>query len=192
MKNKSILAICALLLVTGVTAQNSIKPNRGFAFGFHLNQYQQDFGYGVNITSPLFFRDGVAIRLRGNMMFNQNPLNGQSTWMPYGNLTLGLVGIASQVNAHLRIYGEGGVIGLFPSSDFSSESFVFGGYGLFGFEFSFVRFGNYFVEVGAAGTGARADKIPTSPIYSNGLTVSAGLRFVLPGQDDFRKSRIND
>jgi hypothetical protein len=54
-----------------------------------------------------------------------------------------------------------------------------GGYGLFGFEFFFTKFGNYFIEIGAVGTGAKADKVASKPIYSNGLTVSTGMRFIL-------------
>lgn len=35
----------------------------------------------------------------------------------------------------IRLYGEGGVTGLIPSDKFSTDNFVFGGYGLSGFEF---------------------------------------------------------
>jgi hypothetical protein len=36
---------------------------------------------------------------------------------------------------------------------------------------------NYFIELGAVGTGAKADKLPTNPIYSNGFLMSVGFRF---------------
>jgi len=38
---------------------------------------------------------------------------------------------------------------------------------------------SYFAEIGGMGTGAKADKIPSKPIYSNGFTTSAGLSFRL-------------
>jgi hypothetical protein len=76
----------------------------------------------------------------------------------------------------MRLYGEGGVIVLFPSSEFSSESEVLGGYGLFGFEFFFSHQSNYFIEIGGIGTGAVADKASGKPIYSNGLLINVGLR----------------
>lgn len=83
------------------------------------------------------------------------------------------------VGERIRLYGEGGVITIFPSSDFSSDDMVFGGYGLFGFEFFFGKMGNYFIEIGGIGTGAVADKIINRPIYSNGLSISTGFRFFL-------------
>lgn len=178
--------LMALLFCGTLVAQNANKPNRGFAFGFHLNEYQNDFGFGLNITSPLMFHDAFGIRLRSSLMFNQNPINGESTWMPYGNITLGFMGVGAQVSDHFRLYGEGGLVCILPNADFSSQSQVFGGYGLFGFEFYFARMGNYFIEIGGMGTGAKADKIPTSPIYSNGMSISTGFRFVLPGKNDER------
>lgn len=77
------------------------------------------------------------------------------------------------------MYGEGGILGLFPSSDFSSKKFVFGGYGLFGFEFFMNQMNKYFIELGSCGTGAKADKIATKPIYSNGFLISTGFRVTL-------------
>jgi hypothetical protein len=94
-------------------------------------------------------------------------------------MTLGMVGVSGVVRNFLRLYGEGGVIMLLPSSEFSNESNVMGGYGVFGFEFHMDRANNYFIEIGGVGTGATAEKIPTNPIYSNGFTISVGYRLVL-------------
>lgn len=38
---------------------------------------------------------------------------------------------------------------------------------------------NYFIEIGAVGTGAKADEVVNEPIYSNGLTISTGFRLNL-------------
>ena len=51
-----------------------------------------------------------------------------------------------------------------------------GGYGLFGFEFFMNSRNNYFIEIGGVGTGAVADKVANSPIYSNGLLINVGFR----------------
>jgi len=77
----------------------------------------------------------------------------------------------------MRLYGEGGIIALFPSSRFSGETFILGGYGLFGFEFFFDSKNNYFIEIGGIGTGAVAEKVSGQPIYSNGILINVGYRY---------------
>jgi len=153
--------------------------DRGVGFGFQLNQYQKDFGAGLNITSPYFANDRVAVRLRGNILFYEHPDQEATTWTPYSNASLGFIGVVGYVG-DIRLYSEGGIVGLFPSDKFSSDRTKFGGYGLFGFEFFFRRNGNYFVEIGGVGTGAKADKLPNQPVFSNGLIVGTGFRFHLP------------
>ncbi len=152
--------------------------NQGVGFGFQLNQYQRDFGAGLNVTSPYMANDKFALRLRGNVLFHEHVQGAETTWTPYTNASLGFIGVVGYVG-NVRLYSEGGVIGLFPSSEFSSENLNFGGYGLFGFEFFFNNSGNYFVEIGGVGTGAKADKLPAQPIYSNGLVIGTGFRFHL-------------
>ena len=153
--------------------------NNGIGFGFQLSQFQRDFGLGLSITGQYFGYDKIAVRLRGNLMFNENVQNATTTWTPYSNLSLGLIGVGGKVGDFIRLYGEGGIIGLKPSNEFSTQNFVFGGYGLFGFEFFMNNSSNYFIEIGGVGTGAKADKIVTKPIYSNGLLISAGFRIHL-------------
>ena len=160
----------------GVANAQEKKISNEFGMGFHLNQYQNDFGLGLNMTSPYFAHDKIAVRLRGNFMFNEHLNNNETTWTPYSNISLGLIGVAGKVGDFIRLYGEGGIVGLFPSDKFSSEEFVFGGYGLFGFEFYMSSKNNYFIEIGGVGTGATADNITNKPIYSNGLLISTGFR----------------
>lgn len=110
-------------------------------------------------------------------MFNEYVLNNETEWTPYVNFSLGVVSVGGEVGGFMRLYGEGGVLILLPADEFSSESMEFGGYGLFGFEFFMNKKANYYIEIGGVGTGAKADKIVTKPIYSNGLLISAGFRF---------------
>ena len=177
MKKTSILALAWIIGVFTLNAQTQGKLiNNGFGFGFQLDQYEKDFGLGVSVTSPYFADDKIALRLRSNLMFNENVQNALTTWTPYSNMSFGVVGVGGMVGDYIRLYGEGGIIGLLPSNKFSTDKFVFGGYGLFGFEFFMNNSTNYFIEIGGVGTGATENKIITKPIYSNGLLISAGLR----------------
>ncbi len=177
---KTTLITLTLLLgcAFGTQAQEKGSFSKKLGAGLQIGQYQNDFGIGLNLTSPYVLDKRVAIRLRGNLMWNEH-LNGESevTWSPYSNLSLGVVGVAGEIGSFARLYAEGGLIFLFPSDDFSSENSVSGGYGLFGFEFFMNKHSNYFIEMGGIGTGAKADKVPTKPIYSNGLLLSTGFRF---------------
>ena len=176
MKRILILVSIMTLVTCSLNAQeNSIST--GFSFGFQLNQYQKDFGLGLSVTSPYFIHDRIAIRMRGNLMYNEHLKDEKITWTPYYNLSLGVVGVTAYVAGSIKLYGEGGLIALIPSSDFSDKNFVLGGYGVFGFEFYPGTRGCYFIELGGVGTGATADKIPSNPIYSNGFLISTGTRF---------------
>ena len=65
---------------------------------------------------------------------------------------------------------------LLPSKELSNNDFVMGGYGLLGFEFFVSKGFNYYIEIGGAGTGARAEKLINKPIYSNGFLIGIGIR----------------
>ena len=177
MKKLNILLV-SVLLTCFLHAQEESNIN-GLSYGFQLNQFQTDFGFGINVTSPYSFNESLAFRLRGNLMFNQHPKDGETQWSPYSNVSLGIVSGRTKLGNHLAVYGEGGVISLFPSSEFTTEDFIFGGYGMFGFEFLISNHVNYFIELGGVGTGAEADKIPNQPIYSNGFITQVGFRINL-------------
>src|SRR5690625_5459155 len=67
-----------------ITAQTS-EPRNNMSIGFQINQYQDDFGIGINATSPFFIYQKVAVRLRSNLMFNEHLKNQETTWTPYLN-----------------------------------------------------------------------------------------------------------
>ena len=85
--------------------------------------------------------------------------------------------ITCSLNAQENIVSKSLALG-FQLNQYQKD-FVLGGYGLLGFEFYPHRKGCYFIELGGVGTGATADKIPSSPIYSNGFLISTGIRFHL-------------
>lgn len=169
------VTIVTILLALQIQAQEGL--NKNFGIGGQVGQHQKDFGIGLNLTSPYFANNKTAIRLKGNLVWNEH-LNSSSetTWSSYSNFSLGFVQVVGEINNFLRIYGESGAIFLLPSNKFSSKSIQFGGYGLFGFEFFFDKHLNYFFEAGGVGTGARADKIAGKPIYSNGFLINVGIR----------------
>ncbi len=153
--------------------------NTGVGFGIQLTQIQDDFGIGLNVTSPFFLYDRMAVRLRANLMFNEHLAAGVSTLSPYSNISLGLIGVGGKIGDYIRLYGEGGGILILPSDAFSSEDYELGGYGVIGFEFFMSKFNNYFIEIGHVGTGAKENKVVTNPLYSNGMVINAGVRFYL-------------
>mgnify|MGYP000448132265 CR=1 FL=1 len=176
MKNLVICLFLGLLAVMPSLAQSDMVGDK-LAIGLQLTQHQNDFGLGLNLSSPYFANKKMTIRLRGNMVWNQHASGpNETTWSPYSNFSFGLATISGNLGDQIRVYGEGGAIALFPSTQFSNESVHFGGYGLFGFEFFMYKHDNYFIEIGGVGTGATANKIPGSPIYSNGMVVNVGYR----------------
>lgn len=175
-KNVFTLLIGLLIFLSGYAQKGSLGTKMGF--GFQLAQYQSDFGIGLNITSPFFAGKRLAIRSKGNVMWNQHLSDkGETVWTPYANLSFGVVGVAREIGDFLRLYGEGGMVILYPSNDFSEKKVLTGGYGLFGFEFFMDGHSNYYIEIGGIGTGAVAEKAIGKPIYSNGLLINVGYRY---------------
>ena len=183
MKKNIFLALALTMISLTSTGQDDQPINSGFGFGGQVVQFQRDFGIGLNLTSPYFANDGMAVRLKANFMFHEHVQNlittTTTTWTPYQNISLGIVGVGGKIGDYIRLYGEGGAIVLLPSSTFSSTDVEMGGYGVFGFEFFMDRCVNYYIEIGGVGTGAVADKVANEPIYSNGLIINVGFRFSL-------------
>ena len=179
MKSTAMILVVLFASTTSTIAQEN-ELSKKFGFGGHLNQYQNDFGLGVNLSSPYFMSEQLTIRVRANMAWNEH-LNStnEMTWTSYSSVSLGCASVAGMVGEFIRLYGEGGVLILFPSEEFSSSSQEIGGYGLFGFEFFMNEHANYYVEIGGVGMGANADKIAGNPIYSNGYLMSVGFRYQL-------------
>jgi hypothetical protein len=154
------------------------ESHQGFSFGFELDSFQQDFGFGGRVTSP-----NIAhfIRFSGSggiaWVPNALPLKTtQDTWAPYyyGRLQLELTG--PQLGPVLT-YAFAGAILVGAPSDLSSTEVNVGGLGGFGFEFLIGRYSSYYVELGALGTGATADRLVDSPIFANGFLITVGSRF---------------
>ena len=147
--------------------------------GFSICQYQKDFGISLHWISPYFMWKSLAIKAGVNLLWFENFNGTETTFTPYQNIQVGMRGRSALVSHNISIYGEGGILIILPNSDFSSETTVFGGFGVFGFEFRIMPRFAYFIELGGVGTGATADKIAGKPIYSNGFLTNVGLKIGL-------------
>lgn len=173
-RKKTLLTFAVFAAFTlHLTGQNQANK---FEVGFNINQYQRDFGVGVHFISPYFLQSKVAVSAGANFQWFEHFNTTETTWTPYQNFQLGLRGKNAIIENKLYIYGEGGIVTIFPNSDFSSKKTEFGGYGVFGFEFKPVSKFAYYLELGGVGTGAKADKVTNQPIYSNGFLTKVGFR----------------
>ena len=79
MNRFALIIVTTLFAIASLLAQDKL-PDRAnnFNFGFQLNNYQQDFGLGLQLTSPYFAHGWIAIRGRANFMLNQH-LNNDDT-----------------------------------------------------------------------------------------------------------------
>lgn len=170
---RSILIILQIMLFSGfISAQNLNKTS----VGFQINQHQNDFGVGLHLVSPYFANQKAAITVSTNIQWLEHLKSDEWTWSPYGHVKLGFRGRQPIIEDKIFVYGEGGLLLLIPNTEFSSKKSQAGGYGLFGFEFHTGCLVSFYLELGAMGTGAKADKLRGNPIYSNGFTSSVGMR----------------
>ena len=110
-------------------------------------------------------------------MFHEVVRDTETVRPRYFNAQLGIAGYSLALARGVKLYGELGAIMMFPSEDFSTKSSEIGAYGLFGFEFFMSEHICYLIEIGGVGVGATADKLPGKPVYSNGITLAAGVRY---------------
>jgi hypothetical protein len=182
---KNIVIRLLILVVTGMTwtsftlyaKDDDQKTANGTSIGFFLGQIQRDLHIGASVTSPAFLNGAMAVRANFALAYFEHIVRERTTWTPYHHGRIGIVGYSTIIAGAIRCYGEGGLILLFPSTEFSEKSVIPGGYGHFGFEFLMSDHARYFLEIGGTGTGATADRVPTKPLYSNGFVVAAGVRF---------------
>ena len=178
---KIMLSIAAsLMFCTFLSAQS--KVSNALSVGFNLNQYQNDFGIGLTVTSPYFFDGAVAVRSGVNLQYLQHIPQGQEVtdWSAYTNVRLGVASAGAVICESIRIYGEGGAVLVLPNDEFSATDATVGAYGVFGFEFFTEGPSSFFLEAGGLGVGGTvAEKSVGSPIYSSGFLLSTGMRVYL-------------
>jgi hypothetical protein len=169
----------ARVLAQQTSDASELKKGIPSSFGYHVSQYQHDFGFGIQYSSPTIFNDQFLLRARTNIMFLQRQFKGETVWSPYSTSTIGTAYITRSINNILRLYSEGGIAIIFTPRAAVSKNVIFGGYGLFGFEFSASKKLGYLIEIGGIGSGAKADKDAGQPIFSNGLIINSGIRYYI-------------
>ncbi len=130
-----------ILFITGISfAEKSVS------IGYEIGEIGNDLTIGGRLTSPFLFGGYAAARIAGDVAWNK------TDWSTYGFFRAGLIGSSGMANDVIRLYGEGGISLLYNAE--GARKVVYGGYGLFGFEF-FTGIHNplsYFIELGTLGT----------------------------------------
>ena len=187
----TLLAAALAFVTTGGVADaqpiETVHEERdGWALGYTLHRFQDDFGTGASLTTPFFLRHSLRVTLAGGVAWSPNAVTdeGDQDWARYGEARLVLEGGARAEGSPVRLYGFGGPMLLALPSRLSDDEIAIGGLGGFGFEYYFMHGGkdgpvSYFTELGGAGTGARADNQPGRPMLANGFFVTVGLRWTL-------------
>lgn len=176
---KSFLVVCLVLMVSlsGFTVDNV-----GFSFAASVGEFGSDLNTGGTIRTPLIL-GSIFAELSGYAAWHSGiPISGNASWPLYGMLRVGLGGATTLENLPLRLYGVGGLLCVFPSAVFSSESYALGAYGVMGFEVFTFRGsqGNafaYYAELGTNGISAVADKDLGNPLWLNGFSETVGIRY---------------
>ena len=185
-----LVAAALAITLTGSAAADTVESvhqdRNGWALGYTLQRFQDDFGTGASLTTPFVLRHSLRVTLAGGVAWSPNAVTneGDQDWARYGGARLVLEGGARAEGSPVRLYGFGGPMLLALPSRLSDDELAVGGIGGFGFEYYFMHGGNdgpvsYFTELGGVGTGARADKQPGRPMLANGFFVTVGLRLTL-------------
>lgn len=175
---------------TNTVSTNAAVDIDGFAFGFkgdvNWSQLPNDLKFGVTANTPFFFGGYAAVRGEADVgLIRGIPVSAtlsNSTWSDYYAYKAGIVLTASRRTDVIRPYIESGLICIFPSASFTSDTFAWGIYGLFGFDVIFPGdYSGYFFELGGTGLlqGGNASLYTGSQMYGTGLIITMGWRFYL-------------
>ncbi|HOT61395.1 MAG TPA: hypothetical protein PLU93_00875 [Treponemataceae bacterium] len=172
MARASVALAIALLTSTSLAAEEPTRNGPSASLG--LVWAQGDFGFQGSATSPWLLGNHLAFRASGFYHYRV-----PSDWEPYWGGRLGVVAGSFMSSANVRLYGDAGVLVVAPG-DFDDDAVIFGGYGMFGFEFFVADAGRglaYYLELGANGIPAEAEGEAGSPLYLNGFEGTVGLRY---------------
>jgi hypothetical protein len=169
---------------------NQAIRHAGASLGFSIQRIADDLAVGGQASTPAFLRHMLRFTGAGGVAWYPHATDsaGQEAWKPFGHARLTLeIGPPDFVGAPLRPYGFAGAQVLFLPDSLSSESIAVGAVGGFGFELE-IRYPreppgtdpvSFFVELGATGNAARADRLADHPAIANGFVMTAGLRAYL-------------
>ncbi len=153
-----------------------------FSLGYAIGSDNGSFSTGIEATSPWFLDSRLALQAKVFQSWfthAENETTGEESWLPFTSYKLGVMGGSLSTNNFMRMYGAGGFLLIVPNAKMSAKKSALGSYGAFGFEFLSGHSLNYYIELGANGISAHADKQPRKPIYSNGFSTVVGFRYYL-------------
>jgi len=177
MKRAFVLAF-ALLCTAGGWAQDRVE---GLSADFSLGQWKDSMVFGAGIQSPLLF-GSAAFRAQAFLVLTPRLDGIEETMDAYPAARVGLAGYSGVTDGGCRLYGAGGLLVAMPSAKLSDATWVFGGWGCFGFEF-FTGEADasggfcYYIELGTNSSGAKTDKLPAHEFLLNGFACQAGVRW---------------
>lgn len=147
---------------------------------FNLNEVAGDFGMSFGVQSPLLL-GAIGARLEGVVQWCNLPGSAQLRY-PYAVLRSSLTGYSRPLG-DLRLYGYGGIEFAFPQlwmPELDTESWRFGGFGGFGFEFFATNRICYYIELGSTGSSAKSNVSQSDQrLYRNGFQTIVGLKLYL-------------
>lgn len=180
-----------------------VEPWNGLAVSAGVQRWQDDFGLALELQSPRFYEDRLAVRLAGGVGWfpdlralptgAEQDLGG--AWSPYGHLRLGLDFAIPLALPTGRLYAAAGPSLVVLSERLSTTRVGIGGFGLAGVEL-FAGDGlqsfpvSFYFEIGAiAHTGSadverrtgtpEATDTTVDRSIATGFLLQGGVRFYL-------------
>lgn len=177
-KTKLFMLVAILLLFsTQTNAQDSSKSRNPWSAGFQLNEYGNDFGFGLHAITPRLF--GYTHLFIGyDYQLFQHKAAIPEEWIGFNQFRLSLVTKMPVIPGKIDVYGSGGtLLALIPES-LSSKSIAFSGTGTFGLQVYWYEHFSYFFELGGYGRLIEADNLANRPTIGGGFTLSVGGRVI--------------
>ncbi|MDX1905890.1 MAG: hypothetical protein SF053_02580 [Bacteroidia bacterium] len=177
MKSLIITQFVVIAMFLPVLALGQQRP--GLTAGLHLTETGQQFGIGLNVSTPAFARGMLAVRATGTMSYYEVPGTTEQPmdWSRFAQARLGLVSYAPVCACGVRVYGETGPATFRPNPAFADGGWQVGWYGLFGAEFLMSEQSLFFFEMGGQGISSDRAGMPGDyPSIANGFIAAAGFR----------------
>lgn len=184
--HSSLVVFFLMTLVSAPVKAQSEAKAPGMTVGMQLTEVGQNYGVGLNASSPTFASGVLAVRATATMHYYEIPGTSEAemVWSRFGQFRLGMVSNSPVCACGVRVYGETGPVAVRPNSAFSNGNWQVGWYGLFGAEFELSRNSLFFFEMGGQGVTSENTGIRLGGAsFGNGFIASAGYRIqFFPGK----------
>jgi hypothetical protein len=182
-KGTALLILASIATIFNLSAQRipiferTEERNNRLSFGLQMNRFRDDFGMGVHVTSPYFWKKHMALKTSFNIANRDGILKTSPVfdWYSYCFLQAGVVITPETFFNCLRPYAGIGEILIVPNSKFSAHKTEWGEYGVMGAEFVSEPGSTYFIELGGFYSKAKAERMINEPAYFKGLSLTAGF-----------------